>query len=155
MAAAAAPPLLPFHQRFAHNNGAPLGSVTRRSFRPKERFLILLVFGTFALVCFGAFFYLPEYSGAGPAHAAHRVYGKVLESVQKAGPELLMPAVAGPHPGLVRHDGPHDPGRARLDPHSAGDRAKLLAKMKEDAEIERLKNPKVQHLADCKQQQGQ
>ncbi|XP_052131804.1 mannosyl-oligosaccharide 1,2-alpha-mannosidase IA [Frankliniella occidentalis] len=143
MAAAAAAPLLPsFHQRFAHANGAPgaLGSVTRRSFRPKERFLILLVFGTFALVCFGAFFYLPEYSGAGPAH---RVYGKVLESVQKAGPDLLMPAAALENPGLVRHDGGPEASARHLDPHSAGDRAKLLAKMKEDAEMERLKNPKV------------
>ncbi|KAJ1521019.1 hypothetical protein ONE63_002731 [Megalurothrips usitatus] len=137
MAASNAAPILPsFHQRFNGGPGA-LGAVTRRSFRPKERFLILLVFGTFVLVCFGAFFYLPEYSGAGPAH---RVYGKVLESVQKAGPDLLIPpAAAGLGGALVRHDG--DPGD--LDPHSAGDRAKLLAKMKEDAELERIKNPKV------------
>lgn len=141
MAAAAPPPILPSYQRFAHSNGNPIGSVTRRSFRPKERFLILLVFGTFVLVCFGAFFYLPEYSGsvAGPAH---RVYGKVLESVQKAGPDLLIPAAVagGAGLGLVRHDGEH----GHQDPHSVGDRAKLLAKMKEDAELERLKNPKVQ-----------
>lgn len=141
MAAAAAPQILPsFHQRFAHSNGNPLGSVARRSFRPRERFLIALVFGTFVLVCFGAFFYLPEYSGAGPAH---RVYGKVLESVQKAGPDLLMPAAAGHNPGLVRHDLDVGHGLMHQDPHSAGDRLKLQAKMKEDAELDKLKNPKV------------
>lgn len=139
--AAAAPPILPSYQRFV--NGNPVGSVARRSFRPKEKFLILLVFGTFALVCFGAFFYLPEYSVSSPVN---RVYGKVFEHMQKAGPDLLIPAPPlALNPGLLRHDGPARPqGQgADSDPHSAGDKAKLLAKIKEDDELERLKNPKV------------
>lgn len=139
--AAAAPTILPSYQRFV--NGNPIGSVARRSFRPKEKFLILLVFGTFVLVCFGAFFYLPEYSGSSPVN---RVYGKVFESMQKAGPDLLIPVPPRAlNPGLLRHDGPARPQGQGLDsdPHSAGDKAKLLAKIKEDDEQERLKNPKV------------
>ena len=135
--AASAGPILPSYQRFV--NGNPIGSVSRRSFRSKEKLLILLVFGTFVLVCLGAFL-VPEYTGTSPVN---RVYGKVFESMQKAGPDLLIPAPPlALNPGLLRHDGP-----ARLgldaDPHSAGDKAKLLAKIKEDDELERLKNPKV------------
>ena len=77
--------LLPSYQRFV-SGVQPSQLFTRRSFRPREKYLILLVFLTFGIVCFGAFFFLPEdFRGNG---SVYRVY----QRMQKAGPELLIPA---------------------------------------------------------------
>lgn len=78
--------VLPSYQRLA--NGVPVPLFSRRSFRPREKYLILLVFMTFGVVCFGAFFYLPDFRTGGAAvNSVYRVY----QRMQKAGPELLLP----------------------------------------------------------------
>lgn len=130
--------ILPSYQRFL--NGAPVPTSTRRSFRPREKYLILLVFLTFGVVCFGAFFFLPEFRGAGTVNSVYKVY----RHMQKAGPELLIPAP--PHGeeasessgklslALIRHN-----VESQQDPHRMEDRAKLLAKIEE----EDRKNQKV------------
>ncbi|KAK9507578.1 hypothetical protein O3M35_007404 [Rhynocoris fuscipes] len=127
--------ILPTHQRFLH--GAPVPSSVRRSFRPREKYLILLVFLTFGLVCFGAFFFLPEFKSGVAGNSVYRVY----KHIQKAGPELLIPAPPLMNEfsdnsgklGIYRH------GSDNIDPHKMEDRAKLFAKIEEDLE----KNPKV------------
>ncbi|XP_067010449.2 mannosyl-oligosaccharide 1,2-alpha-mannosidase IA [Anabrus simplex] len=133
--------IIPTYQRFV--NGVPVPSFSRRSFRPREKYLILLVFFTLGVVCFGSFFFLPEFRGSsGTVNSVYNVY----KHMQQAGPELLIPAP--PHgddvseiPGggkLIRHDVEGLP-----DPHKIEDRAKLLAKIEEAEEMDRMRNRKV------------
>lgn len=49
--------LLPVSQKFINGVPVPQG---RKTLRLKEKYIILLVFVTFGLVCFGAFFFLPD-----------------------------------------------------------------------------------------------
>lgn len=124
--------VIPIYQRFV--NGAPVPSSGRRSFRPREKYLILLVFLTFGIVCFGTFFFLPEYKGL---NTVNNVYIKVYEQFQNA-PQLLKPPL--PHSndihneiGIVRHGDSID-----LDPHKLEDKVKLLAKIEQDLMNEKL-----------------
>ncbi|XP_072744987.1 mannosyl-oligosaccharide alpha-1,2-mannosidase IA-like isoform X2 [Anoplolepis gracilipes] len=128
---------LPSYQRFA--NGVPVPLFTRRSFRPREKYLILLVFLTFGVVCFGAFFFLPDFRTGGAAvKSVYRVY----QRMQKAGPELLLPvpprasgdgkdshSPAGGHPNAVPlgHEDSH-----HQDVHLIEDKQKLQAKIDEE-----------------------
>ena len=110
--------LLPSYQRFV--NGVPVALFSRRAFRPREKYLILLVFLTFGVVCFGAFFFLPDFRGGTGGAAVNSVY-RVYQRIQKAGPELLIPAP--PHAILGPMD-PHGPGAAHpndLDSAHHGD----------------------------------
>lgn len=81
--------ILPSYQRFV--NGVPVPLFSRRSFRPREKYLILLVFLTFVVVCFCTFFFLPDFRAGTSGAAVNSVY-RVYEHMQKAGPELLIPA---------------------------------------------------------------
>lgn len=81
--------ILPSYQRIV--NGVPGQLFLRRSFRPREKYLILLVFLTFGVVCFGAFFFLPDFRNGTGGAAVNSVY-RVYQHMQKAGPELLIPA---------------------------------------------------------------
>ena len=81
--------ILPSYQRFV--NGVPVPLFSRRSFRPREKYLILLVFLTFGVVCFCTFFFLPDFRAGTSGAAVNSVY-RVYEHMQKAGPELLIPA---------------------------------------------------------------
>lgn len=93
--------VLPSYQRFA--NGVPVPLFSRRSFRPREKYLILLVFLTFGVVCFGAFFFLPDFRTGGAAvNSVYRVY----QRMQKAGPDLLLP-VPPRAPGDVKDSRSH------------------------------------------------
>lgn len=49
--------VLPVSQKFINGVPVPQG---RKTLRLKEKYIILLVFVTFGLVCFGAFFFLPD-----------------------------------------------------------------------------------------------
>lgn len=49
--------MLPVSQKFINGVPVPQG---RKTLRLKEKYIILLVFVTFGLVCFGAFFFLPD-----------------------------------------------------------------------------------------------
>ncbi|KAL0126367.1 hypothetical protein PUN28_005037 [Cardiocondyla obscurior] len=126
---------LPSYQRPA--NGVPVPLFSRRSFRPREKYLILLVFLTLAAVCFGAFFYLPDFRTGG-VNSVYRVY----QTMQKAGPELLLPvpprassdskdprSAAFGHPNAVP---PGHEGSDHQDVHLLEDKLKLQAKIDEE-----------------------
>lgn len=49
--------LLPSYRRYVNGVPQPIG---RKSLRLREKYIILLVFATFGIVCFGAFFFLPD-----------------------------------------------------------------------------------------------
>ncbi|KAJ8927349.1 hypothetical protein NQ314_020197 [Rhamnusium bicolor] len=126
--------ILPTYQRFV--NGVPV-PFSRRSFRAREKYVIFLVFVTFGLVCFGTFFFLPEFRTGGTAESVYKVY----DQIKRAGPELLIPPP--PHledsreaPKLMRHDEDF-----RVDPHVIGDREKLRAKIEQDGELKVLERP--------------
>lgn len=126
--------ILPTYQRFV--NGVPV-SFARRSFRAREKYVIFFVFITFGLVCFGTFFFLPEFRTGGTVESVYRVY----DQIKRAGPELLIPPP--PHlensreaPRFLRHE--EDFG---MDPHLLGDRAKLKAKIEKDSELKVLERP--------------
>lgn len=130
--------VLPTYQRFV--NGVPVPQFSRKSFRPREKYLIVLVFLTFGLVCFGTFFFLPEFRGSNST--VDSVY-KVYQHMQKAGPELLIPAPpylneqSDPQ-RLIRHDDEKE------DPHVIDDRNKLFAKIEQDAELKVLERPNME-----------
>ncbi|KAJ8921862.1 hypothetical protein NQ315_008494 [Exocentrus adspersus] len=128
--------ILPTYQRFV--NGVPV-PFSRRSFRPREKYVIFLVFVTFGLVCFGTFFFLPEFRTGGTAESVYKVY----DQIKRAGPELLIPPP--PHledsreaPKLMRHEKDF-----HADPHVIGDREKLKAKIEQDGELKVLERPDV------------
>lgn len=99
--------MLPIHTR-----SAPL----RKSFHSKEKCLIGLVLLTLCLVCFGGIFLLPDNFNS------ERVI-KVYKQIQKAGPDIFIPA-----PPIA----PHGLNSNEEDPHVMGDRAKLQAKIQEE-----------------------
>lgn len=105
--------LLPQYHKYL--NGAPV-PFSRRTRRNSEFCLVVLVFISLTIICFGAVFYLPEFKAT---------YGgtinNVYKHIQNAGPELLLPA----H-GNSRHDGVLE------DPHAAWDKQALEAKIDED-----------------------
>lgn len=128
--------ILPTYQRFV--NGVPV-PFSRRSCRPREKYVIFLVVITFGLVCFGTFFFLPEFRGANST--ADSVY-KVYDQIKRAGPELLIPPP--PHlderdtQKLLRHD-----DDTQIDPHVIGDRQKLKEKIEQDGELKVLERPDI------------
>lgn len=107
--------LLPQYHKYL--NGAPV-PFSRRTRRNGELCLVLLVFVSLTIICFGAVFYLPEFK-ANYGGTINDVYKRI----QNAGPELLLPAA--PH-GNGRHDGVLE------DPHAAWDKKVLSAKIDED-----------------------
>lgn len=131
--------ILPTHQRFV--NGVPV-PFSRRSFRPREKYVIFLVFITFGLVCFGTLFFLPEFRGANST--ADSVY-KVYDHLKRAGPELLIP----PPPHLDEKDNSqqkllrHDHDETQIDPHVIDDRQKLKEKIEQDGELKVLERPDI------------
>lgn len=128
--------ILPSYQRFV--NGVPVPSISRRSFRLREKYLIVSVLLTFAIVWLGALFYLPEFKSSTSVNDS--VYN-VYKRIQKAGPELLMPPPlaqndVGEFPvGIVRH------GEEGDDPHVVEDRNRLRAKIEEDMGMKVLERP--------------
>uniref|UniRef100_A0A182N1H5 Uncharacterized protein n=1 Tax=Anopheles dirus TaxID=7168 RepID=A0A182N1H5_9DIPT len=126
--------MLPTYQRVSSGGGAGggtagSGTVTnplagRRSFRSREKCLILLVLSTFGFVCFGGFFFLPD------NFSADRVL-KAYKQFQRAGPEIFIPAP--PH-------APH--GRTgEEDVHKQDDRVKLAEKIRKELPDEFLEKP--------------
>ncbi|KAG7213167.1 hypothetical protein KM043_002482 [Ampulex compressa] len=140
--------ILPSYQRFV--NGVPVPLFSRRSFRPREKYLILLVFLTFGVVCFGAFFFLPDFRAGTGGVAVNSVY-RVYQHMQKAGPDLLIPAPPraavglkyphGPHPNLLP---PGHEGSDHQDVHLVEDKQKLQAKIDEEYQQQKtLEKPEV------------
>ncbi|KAL4708310.1 hypothetical protein ACJJTC_007716 [Scirpophaga incertulas] len=132
--------ILPSYQRFV--NGVPVPSISRRSFRLREKYLIVSVLLTFAVVWLGALFYLPEFKSSTSVNDS--VYN-VYKRIQKAGPELLMPPPLAqndvgdfPVVGIVRH------GEEGDDPHIVEDRNRLRAKIEEDMGMKVLERPQFE-----------
>ncbi|XP_035207175.1 mannosyl-oligosaccharide 1,2-alpha-mannosidase IA-like [Stegodyphus dumicola] len=121
--------VLPTYQRYI--NGAPVTSSGRKTLRLREKYIVLLVLGTFVAVCIGTFFFLPELRSSS-INTAYR-------HIRDAGSDLLLPPPPHYHDGgnLIRH---HDVNN--IDPHKVVDRAKLILKIQEDLERERQKNLK-------------
>lgn len=126
--------MLPSYQRIGGSgsnlSGATSSSFFRRSFRNREKCLILMVFLTLGFICFGGFFYLPDN------------FGTVYKQFQKAGPEIFIPAP----PRMHGHGGSisdiHQ-SSAELPPRRAiGDREKLHAKIREE-EMDILEKPET------------
>lgn len=67
----------------------------QKSFRAREKFLIVLVFLTFCFVCFCGLFYLPEFGSS-------RVLN-VYQQLQRAGPEMFIPAPPIQQPNHHHH----------------------------------------------------
>ncbi|XP_052740678.1 mannosyl-oligosaccharide alpha-1,2-mannosidase IA [Bicyclus anynana] len=129
--------ILPSYQRFV--NGVPVPSISRRSFRLREKYLIISVLLTFGIVWLGALFYLPEFKSSTSVNDS--VYN-VYKRIQKAGPELLMPPPLAqnevgdfPVVGIARH------GEEGDDPHVVEDRNRLKAKIDEDMGMKVLERP--------------
>lgn len=125
----AASSVLPIYQRYI--NGAPVSASGRKTLRLREKYIVLLVLGTFVAVCIGTFFFLPELRSSS-INTAYR-------HIRDAGSDLLLPPPPQYQEGavVVRH---HDVNN--VDPHKIVDRAKLILKIQEDLERERLKNLK-------------
>ncbi|XP_035741751.1 mannosyl-oligosaccharide alpha-1,2-mannosidase IA-like isoform X2 [Vespa mandarinia] len=145
--------ILPSYQRLA-NGGAPASLFSRRSFRPREKYLILIVFLTFLIVCFGAYFFLPDFGAGGVAvDSVYRVY----RHMQKAGPDLLIPApprrsfgdsfndesYSSHHPNALPMPLGHE-AAGNLDVHLIEDRLKLQAKIDEEYQQQKtLEKPEI------------
>ncbi len=118
---------------------------SRGFFRPREKSLIVLVLATFSFVVFCALFYLPaaSHSGSDPLGVlggGHNRVFKVYKDLQAAGHEFMLPpppvdnaAGAFDNPN-VRHN-----VLDRPDPHKVDDRARLLAQIEMDEQIEELR----------------
>jgi hypothetical protein len=131
------------------------GPKSAASFRPKEKYLIFLVLATFGFVCFGAIFFLPASNslsnmpnnGSGEKNM-NRVY-RVYKELQEAGRDLMLPAPPVDHEAdrLGQHDlnfhGPHGVIN-KPDPHKVEDKAKLLAQIELDAQIDELRRKKLE-----------
>lgn len=123
--------MLPTYVAKGPTGGAP--SLLRRLFRSREKCLILLVAFTLVFLCFGGFFYLPDDFGS------ERVM-KVYKELQKAGPEIFIPA-----PPLM---GPLGEGGAAsgvavetYQRRTVGDRARLNAKIEQELGRDILEKP--------------
>lgn len=118
--------ILPTYQRYV--NGVPQVSL-RKTIRLREKFIILLVLGTFGVICLGSLFFLPELRGGKSIHTAYKRF-------KEAGPELLLP----PPPreeidaNLMRHGFVNN---VELDPHKRVDKLKFNLKIQEDIEKEK------------------
>lgn len=122
----------------------------RGTFRMREKSLILLVLVTFAFVCFGAIFFLPDRSAFGAGEmlgADNRVY-KVYRELGAAGQDLIMPAP--PHHvdgGLGGGGGGGNiPGGVidRPSVRKTEDKARLLAQIEMDLELNEERRKKEQ-----------
>lgn len=114
----AAPGVLPIYQRYV--NGVPI-PVSRKSLRMREKYIILLVFLTFGVVCFGAFFFLPD--------LRDRVsVSEMRKQIQNAGDVMFMPG-ADDRPGQMRHIDNHG---ELVDIHKVEDKVKLGGKVAEE-----------------------
>lgn len=107
------------------------GQTRSKSFRAREKFVIALVFLTFCFVCFCGIFLLPEFGSS-------RVLN-VYKQFQRAGPEMFIPAPPIDQPNHHHHqhrhqgiEAPAAAGSALDDEGHVVDRAKLLAKIKEE-----------------------
>uniref|UniRef100_A0A2M4BFT9 alpha-1,2-Mannosidase n=1 Tax=Anopheles marajoara TaxID=58244 RepID=A0A2M4BFT9_9DIPT len=117
--------MLPTYQRVGGSSSSTASQLLgRRSFRSREKCLILLVLSTFGFVCLGGFFFLPD------NFSADRVL-KAYKQFQRAGPEIFIPP---PPPAAHGRD---------EDIHRVDDREKLQEKIRKELPDEFLEKPDV------------
>ena len=122
----AAASVLPTFQRYV--NGVPVLQ-GRKTLRLREKYIILLVFVTFFIVCFGAFFFLPD--------LRDRVtMNEMRKHLRDAGNVMFLPQAHedGHLRGngkLIRHDD-------AFDPHKIDDKVRLHEKIEVDWQQQKL-----------------
>lgn len=117
----AASSVLPTFQRYVNGIPVPQG---RKSLRMREKYIIVLVFLTFGVVCFGAFFFLPD--------LRDRVsVAEMRKHFDKGGREIFIPA---------GNEGIHLPGKHddSVDIHKIQDKAVLHGKIEQDWQREKV-----------------
>ncbi|KAK7107386.1 mannosyl-oligosaccharide 1,2-alpha-mannosidase IA-like [Littorina saxatilis] len=115
----AASGVLPTYQRYVNGVPVPAG---RKTLRLREKYIILLVFATFGIVCFGAFFFLPNLQD-------RVTMVEVRKRFRDAGEGLFLPQQEGDsHEGKVipRHDDD------LVDPHKIDDKIRLQMNIEKD-----------------------
>lgn len=134
---------------YSSRNDRSLLLFTRKSFRAREKFLIVLVFLTFCFVCFCGLFYLPEFG------SKNRVLD-VYKQFQRAGPEMFIPAPPIDKPNHHHHHQHHGDDRPDNGIDAEGhiiDRAKLAAKIREELGDLNLDRPETQKSEREREQQ--
>lgn len=124
----------------------------KNAFRAREKYLIVMVLFTFCCVCFIAFFSLPD-KGAPSGEAQepmNKVY-RVYKGIQDVGRDLILPAPPINDPDSAdgsfgvnpnQHHGVMD----KPDPHKIEDKAKLLAQIELDKQIEEIRKRQQQQV---------
>lgn len=118
----AASGVLPTYQRYV--NGVPVPS-SRKTLRLREKYIILLVFATFGIVCFGAFFFLPNLQD-------RVTMVEVRKRFRDAGEGLFLPQQEGARSAVLRHDD-------IVDPHKIDDKIRLQMNIEKDWESAKVK----------------
>ena len=128
-------------------------------FRPKEKYLIFLVLATFGFVCFAAVFFLPDKLDDDKARNANKVY-RVYKELQDVGRDFILPAppVATLSPGVKSGTGKDPESVLELSPnvrhgvhgvvdkHKIEDKARLLAQVELDEQINELRKKQQQQV---------
>ncbi|KAL8581913.1 hypothetical protein ACOMHN_010287 [Nucella lapillus] len=128
----AASGVLPSYQRYV--NGVPVPS-SRKTLRLREKYIILLVFATFGIVCFGAFFFLPNLQD-------RVTMVEVRKQFRDAGEGLFLPQQESGGAGkILRHDD-------IVDPHKIDDKIRLQNAVKEAFEKQGLKEDEAKKMKD-------
>lgn len=104
--------VLPVSQKFINGVPVPQG---RKTLRMKEKYIILLVFVTFGLVCFGAFFFLPD--------LRDRVRLNNIRGVD----EMIIPRGGIDKGQVLKHDDDHA--------HLKGERQNFLVQVGRDRDL--------------------
>ena len=113
--------VLPTYQRYV--NGVPVPA-SRKTLRLREKYIILLVFATFGIVCFGAFFFLPNLQD-------RVTMVEVRKRFRDAGEGLFLPQQEGAGK-VLRHDD-------FVDPHKIADKERFQMNIEKDGESAKLK----------------
>lgn len=127
----AASGVLPTYQRYV--NGVPVPS-SRKTLRLREKYIILLVFATFGIVCFGAFFFLPNLQD-------RVTMVEVRKRFRDAGEGLFLPQQEGARNAVLRHDDNNN----IVDPHKIDDKIRLQMNIEKDWENARVKEELEKH----------
>ncbi|GAB6032546.1 hypothetical protein CHUAL_011439 [Chamberlinius hualienensis] len=116
--------VLPLYQNSPrYVNGFPVPSNSRRTLRPREKYLVCIVILAFGVVCFGAIFFLPELRPGIQASIG----------IRSPAADLFLPPPPYEHGSqLIHHNGLEDE-----DPHRVQDKANLQKKIYLDNEKEK------------------
>ena len=118
------------YQRYI--NGVPIPP-SRKTLRLREKYVVLLVFFTFGIVCFGAFFFLPDLRDRVNVDEFRRF----RLQIGQAGGDMFVPQA-----NIGGHKGEGD----EVDIHQQQDKAELEKKMQWDEEHKKMMEKIRQNL---------